>query len=1364
MKQFGILLPVLFLLNSASGQENLASNHRFEPGKSTQRRSTAPAIKPTAPKSGNATVILTAEDVWGDGTGYQMLLDASATAYGTLWANSTAFPMEGTAEDVYADVDYKIPANADPDLNTSNIVCARSEMLEIPAGTYDIACLNPTPGEILYVARGGCFDNYVFEAGKCYEFYIYKGGVSGGHDTVIPRQIVEHDIAVLGFVGPYSGCLLEDEQVGLRIYNAGFKDIAAGTLKARYRVDGQDYIEETVDQAIPWWDTLVFHFSEKADLSAAGTHRIEAGIVWDEDTIHQNDTASLDIVNMMPWSGTLPFRDDFASAENISQNGWTIINADENGNPAAGVPEWEFMPNIGHDPVDEYNGTCMSCYGVWNRPSNAYLISPPIPLKKGNARISLWARIAGGGLNYVESFSVMLGRNLDVNSMETLAEFDEISNPDWVRFPVNADIPEEGNYFFAIRANSATNMLGIHVDDVEIDSGAFHGSPDLAIRSIDLPEPSCGLTTYPLSVEVFNNGDSDIDTLTLTYRINQEEAVSETFFERIQMQTKKKLVFSQYVDFSQEDTYIVEVKGECANDTNTSNNTLIDTTEHIVPYTTPWESDMSFSDWKTDADGAWAHVEAESGNYLALRKMGSLVSHCISLEPGKYILRYEYQAGHMISYFPWGVYFNVSLGPAETDPWLWPNLKKHSNANTGDEFEWAELSFEIEQGADYSLAFLPLTVDTLFIREVVLTKMAENDMTIPCGPELPRTIPCSQSGGLYTFRIPTQNRGLQDATGVVVSLYENGQLLGQSSPGMIPAEQTIDIAVPAMLPSYAAGPVKFKAEVAFGLEDAYPENDTLPFIINFSDSTFLFDMVEESQMAADGGLGANYPIEAGYVIDLQIPDTLTSVTVGFCESVDMPFGIAVYNTDGAVKGKQVYAGSFHRGQGGEMQTFATDPLPLDSGKYLIVVQQPGYQYMQLACDDSRDGYLIVPQADNDSLFRQSGFGSVAVRPNFGPAHISNPDLYIHSMVIEDTALFGKEQQILAFVGNRGTQCQHNVEVCCLVDKQSYSLKLDSVPPYLLTPLVFTVDLSEPGFHYLSVISRLEGDANPSNDTLSKGVYCMEETDPYILDFEYCNDFSISGFNPAWKTVDMDSSLTQFFSMSGWPNKGMPQAFMAFNAKTCYPSMEDYISGYQGERFGVCFAALEGTNNDWLISPRLTMPAQGSQLKMQVLSASGDYGPDQYRVLVSTTDDQSDSFLPVGETRTAPVGEWQEVEVDLSPYNGQEIHIAIQCVSPQGYALCIDDIRVAAPASTQSAVTDENLVRLFPNPATDRISLRSTGPMSKIEIYNTLGQLVSRIQDASSTAMDINAESWPKGAYFILVQTGKTSRILKCILR
>ena len=42
------------------------------------------AIADYTPARGNATVILTAGDVWGDGSGYQMLLDANATAYGTV--------------------------------------------------------------------------------------------------------------------------------------------------------------------------------------------------------------------------------------------------------------------------------------------------------------------------------------------------------------------------------------------------------------------------------------------------------------------------------------------------------------------------------------------------------------------------------------------------------------------------------------------------------------------------------------------------------------------------------------------------------------------------------------------------------------------------------------------------------------------------------------------------------------------------------------------------------------------------------------------------------------------------------------------------------------------------------------------------------------------------------------------------------------------------------------------------------------------------------------------------------------------------------------------------------------------------------
>lgn len=76
-----------------------------------------------APAEGNCTVTLTAEDVWGDGSGYQMLIDADATAYGTIIPEEGALTSGGdVSESVYDEFEYKIPENADGALTTSNIV------------------------------------------------------------------------------------------------------------------------------------------------------------------------------------------------------------------------------------------------------------------------------------------------------------------------------------------------------------------------------------------------------------------------------------------------------------------------------------------------------------------------------------------------------------------------------------------------------------------------------------------------------------------------------------------------------------------------------------------------------------------------------------------------------------------------------------------------------------------------------------------------------------------------------------------------------------------------------------------------------------------------------------------------------------------------------------------------------------------------------------------------------------------------------------------------------------------------------------------------------------------------------------------
>ena len=138
-----------------------------------------------------ATIILNADDVWDDGSGYQMLLDADATAFGTIIPETGPLTSSGDADaSVYAEFEYKIPENADGALTTINMVCNASVSIQIPAGTYDWCITNPTPNDKMWIASaggtiGGRYDDYVFEAGKTYEFHVYNGGQNDATDLTI---------------------------------------------------------------------------------------------------------------------------------------------------------------------------------------------------------------------------------------------------------------------------------------------------------------------------------------------------------------------------------------------------------------------------------------------------------------------------------------------------------------------------------------------------------------------------------------------------------------------------------------------------------------------------------------------------------------------------------------------------------------------------------------------------------------------------------------------------------------------------------------------------------------------------------------------------------------------------------------------------------------------------------------------------------------------------------------------------------------------------------------------------------------------------------------------------------------------------
>ncbi len=155
---------------------------------------TNPPVEPTDPPApgGYATVVLNLPaDVWGDGSGYQMLLDADATAYGSIIPETGGLTQSGNAPaGVYEAFEYKIPENADGVLTTQNIIVTGQGSVMVPAGTYDWCITNPTPGDRIWIASSngsipGRYDNYQFEAGKTYTFTVSMGGQNDRVDLEI---------------------------------------------------------------------------------------------------------------------------------------------------------------------------------------------------------------------------------------------------------------------------------------------------------------------------------------------------------------------------------------------------------------------------------------------------------------------------------------------------------------------------------------------------------------------------------------------------------------------------------------------------------------------------------------------------------------------------------------------------------------------------------------------------------------------------------------------------------------------------------------------------------------------------------------------------------------------------------------------------------------------------------------------------------------------------------------------------------------------------------------------------------------------------------------------------------------------------
>ena len=201
MKKITLLLALATLMSMTMNAEVKTYGQMNKKADKVVVSSTPTSVKAIGPKyvtgtkadvpEGYAQVTLTAGDVWQDGSGYQMLLDEDAIAYGTIIPETGGLTTSGDASaETYAEFEYKIPENADGALTTTNIVMNTSVTILIPAGVYDWCITNPTPGDRVWIASSngpipGRYDDFEFASGAAYEFVVSLGGSNDQVELII---------------------------------------------------------------------------------------------------------------------------------------------------------------------------------------------------------------------------------------------------------------------------------------------------------------------------------------------------------------------------------------------------------------------------------------------------------------------------------------------------------------------------------------------------------------------------------------------------------------------------------------------------------------------------------------------------------------------------------------------------------------------------------------------------------------------------------------------------------------------------------------------------------------------------------------------------------------------------------------------------------------------------------------------------------------------------------------------------------------------------------------------------------------------------------------------------------------------------
>jgi len=263
------------------------------------------------------------------------------------------------------------------------------------------------------------------------------------------------------------------------------------------------------------------------------------------------------------------------------------------------------------------------------------------------------------------------------------------------------------------------------------------------------------------------------------------------------------------------------------------------------------------------------------------------------------------------------------------------------------------------------------------------------------------------------------------------------------------------------------------------------------------------------------------------------------------------------------------------------------------------------------------------------------------------------------------------------------------------------------------------------------------------------------------DFESYTDFAIDNVG-GWTLTDGDASTTYGFQGVTFANSGDPFAFIVFNSTTTNPALTPSAtsdwSARSGDKAMTSFAATTPPNDDWLISPSITLGTQGNLLTFYAKAATTDFANELFDVAISTTDTQTSSFTTILADQVPTPINWEEFTVDLDAYAGQTVYIAIHHKGNDQFGFQVDDFKVEEGALKADNQNFEGFNYYVVN---NVLTLKATTTINTTRLYNILGQeIISKKLDQKSA--DINLNSLNSGVYLVQVEIEGQSKSFKIV--